>query len=618
MSYYVYGSSLSWNDYLQAKSFVDDVSSASRDAGRRVSMEISRQTREVIASNEALARENIRMMEASTDRIASGLADIDSTLNAGFDRLSYDLQDISSGISELNATFHWGFGELIAGIGHMNDTLSELIKIAKTPVQTVAFNHFEIARDAFRQGLLQEALEELQKAIQGDHTSPGYKLEWRFHQMMGTIRLGSVSHFEPSLIDLAKAEESFLLAARYAKTDYSEDAARAFLSAGWAAYCQGKMKEALAQTEQAIAMHTRFGEALFQAAKVRMALGEVDRALPILAKAVDLDRFYALKAAGDGDFQKHDDQLREFLEAMRKEKYRQVVPRVREALEKIKFWREHSPNAKGNSEVQRIENFLAEGASWPLLDMLTVVQTMDATVAAIQAKVKDQIIIISSERRVDAMRDDIYDAFGKLITSIDFCKIPAGQFMMGDKSSQRQTTISKDFYLGKYPVTQAQWQAVMGNNPSHFKGDPNLPVEQVSWNDCYEFCKKLNQQTGQELYRLPTEAEWEYACRAGSTGDYCFGDDVSKLREYGWYSENAGSNTHPVGQLKPNAWGLYDMHGNLWEWCDSLYEEGSEQRVLRGGSWYNSPYNLRCANRGWSYPSSRYDSVGFRCARDVR
>jgi len=167
------------------------------------------------------------------------------------------------------------------------------------------------------------------------------------------------------------------------------------------------------------------------------------------------------------------------------------------------------------------------------------------------------------ERRLDALRDDIYDAFDKLIISIDFCKIPAGQFMMGEKGSQRQVTIDKDFYLGKYPVTQAQWQAVRGNNPSHFKGAPNLPVESVSWNDCQEFCKKLNQQAGHELYRMPTEAEWEYACRAGSTGDYCFGDDFNKLDEYGWSRNNSG--THPVGQLKPNAWGLYDVHGNVLE-----------------------------------------------------
>lgn len=200
MSYYVWNSNLSYADYLQSKSFIDDISDATYEAGRNISMEVSHQTREIIASNEALAIDNIIAMETAT-------AEITNSISGGFDRLSYSLKDISSGISEINATFHWGFGQLIANIGHMKDALSELIKIAKTPVQTVAFNHFEIARDAYRQGLFQEALEELQKAIKGDHSSSGYKLEWRFHQMVGTIRLGFVE-CDLSLIDLAQAVSS--------------------------------------------------------------------------------------------------------------------------------------------------------------------------------------------------------------------------------------------------------------------------------------------------------------------------------------------------------------------------------------------------------------------------
>lgn len=346
MSYYVYGSDLSYFDYLQAKRFVDDITSTSRGSGRSISMEISQQTREVIASIDTLSRENIRIIEASTDRITD-------TLSEGFDRLSYDLQKISLGVSELNATFHWGFGQLIAEIGHVNDALSELIKIAKTPIQTVAFNHFEIARDAFRQGLFQEALEELNKAIHGDQTSPGYKLEWRFHQLVGIIRLG-FADCDPSLIDLKQAEESFLFSARYAKTDYPEEAGRALLSAGWATYCQGKMKEALAHTEQAIVLSPRFGEAFFQAAKVQMALDEIDIAFPLLAKAIDLDRFYALKAACDGDFQKYDDKLRAFLEALRQEKYKENLSKVQTNLPTLYYWSEYFPKIESKINLQHL------------------------------------------------------------------------------------------------------------------------------------------------------------------------------------------------------------------------------------------------------------------------
>ena len=632
MSNYVWGSHLSHADYLQAKSFVSDMKSATREAGRKVSMDISCQTRDIIASNESLHREHIEMLNASTDRTVGAL-------NDGFERLSYSMDagfdQISSGISELNATFHWGFGAILASIGHMNDTLSELVKIAKTPVQTVAFNHFEIARDAFRQGLYRESLEELDKAISGDHTSAGYKLEWRFHQMKGTLQLG-FADCDMSLYDLPKAEESFLAAARYGKTDYPHDAGRAFLSAGWAAYCQGKMKAALAHTEQAMTLHPEMGEVLFQASKVQMALGDVESALPMLAKAIDIDRFYALKAAGDGDFQLHDAQLRSFLEALRKEKYRQCVPKVKEALERIKGF-ELAPGTEN-----RLQVFLDEGANWPIMDMLEVVQNLDSfkhlpilvRVKALGSPVNTKETYTEEEtyyedvvikpggffkkavtekqkktRMVTKTRTVAASSAGKEITLFEFCPIHAGTFKM----ESNEVKMDQDFYLGKYPVTQQQWEAVMGNNPSNFKGG-SLPVETVSWDDAQIFIQKLNQLSGKKLYRLPTEAEWEYACRAGTTSEYYFGDDASQLGEYAWFGGNSGQTTHPVGQKKPNEWGLYDMAGNVWEWTDSWYDSSRSYRVLRGGSWdYYSEY-CRSAYRGNHYrlPVDRNGRIGFR------
>jgi formylglycine-generating enzyme required for sulfatase activity len=222
---------------------------------------------------------------------------------------------------------------------------------------------------------------------------------------------------------------------------------------------------------------------------------------------------------------------------------------------------------------------------------------------------------------------------------MEFILISAGEFFMGsvngddDENPVRKVQISQLFYLGNYPVTQAQWVEVMGDNPSRFKGDPNLPVEQVSWDDTQEFLKKLNAREHHRSYRLPTEAEWEYACRAGSTGAYCFGDDKAKLKEYAWYNENSGRATHPVGQLKPNAWGLYDMHGNVLEWVQDWYArdyyykqrpnpdtnpqgpEGGEMRVLRGGSFWATQRDARCACRFRVGPNLRDDRLGFRIAR---
>jgi tetratricopeptide (TPR) repeat protein len=579
---------LTYTEYLTAQSFVDDITRASHDSSRRLSLDISRQTRDVIASNEALAAENIRATEIAagqiSDAMSAGFGELSDVMNGGFTRLSYDMQEISAGIDELNATFHWGFSQMLASMGRMNDSLAELVKIAKTPAQTAAFEQYEIARDAFRQGLYQECLESLDTAINGNQASTGYKLEWRFHQMKGSVLLGFVG-CETAMIDLPKAEESFLLAARYAKTDFPDHAGKAFLSAGWAAYCQGKLQEALGHTEQAISITPNLGEALFQAAKVKMALGEVDSALPVLARAIDQDRFYALKAAGDGDFLRHDDKLRGYLDAMRKEKYRQAVPKVREALERAQQILKMSPAGKGNKAVEKLETFLARGENWPLLDMLAVVQGLDAVIAeAKRLPIAVMIEVPRTEEETYQEQESYQEEvtikpagwFSKAVTElqtktrsvtkkrtvtrtstvrIDLCAIPAGTFMMGaTNGTVHQVTISRDFYLGKYPVMQAQWEAVMGSNPSSFKSH-DQPVENVSWDDCQEFIKRLNA-TGKGTFRLPTEAEWEYACRAGSTGAYCFGDSEAQLGEYAWYNANSGSQTHPPGQKKANAWGL--------------------------------------------------------------
>jgi formylglycine-generating enzyme required for sulfatase activity len=219
---------------------------------------------------------------------------------------------------------------------------------------------------------------------------------------------------------------------------------------------------------------------------------------------------------------------------------------------------------------------------------------------------------------------------------LEMVKIPAGSFTMGsdeyDGEKPKHQVKLQEFYLGKYPVTQEQYQAVMGKNPSNFKDNPKNPVEQVSWNDAQEFCKKLNQLIAGKDFRLPTEAEWEYACRAGTQTRYYFGDDAAKLGDYGWYDENSGSKTHPVGQKKPNDWGLYDMSGNVWEWCEDPYHDSyankpeniknngntiwsssdASLRVLRGGSWSYNSRDCRSAVRFRGNAGGRHDNVGFR------
>ncbi len=214
---------------------------------------------------------------------------------------------------------------------------------------------------------------------------------------------------------------------------------------------------------------------------------------------------------------------------------------------------------------------------------------------------------------------------------LEMVLIPAGEFLMGspasdkdaaaDEKPQHRVRITKPFYIGKYLVTNRQWEVLMGGNPGG-GGRPTNPVMWQNWDDCQQFIDKLNAKSGEEggKFQLPTEAQWEYACRAGSTTRYFFGDDASRLGEYAWSTTNSAGEPHPVGEKKPNAWGLYDMHGYVWQWCQDWYDTGyyyyanspadnpagppgGSNRVFRGGAWCDLADRCRSANRGSHAPS---------------
>lgn len=260
------------------------------------------------------------------------------------------------------------------------------------------------------------------------------------------------------------------------------------------------------------------------------------------------------------------------------------------------------------------------------------------------------------KRVIKIKTEDIFkNRFG-----MKFKLIPAGTFMMGQKDIAEpvhKVRITKPFYFGIYPVTQREWKSVMGNNPSRFRGD-NFPVTRLSWNDCQDFIKNLNEieqksKADHPKYRLPTEAEWEYSCRAGSTSMFCFKEGKDELEEYAWFYNNSevtqevevekgiftkrwelttktGRMVHPVGQLRPNKFGLYDMHGNIYEWCEDWFGDylsgevvdvigirkiGS--KVMRGGSVLNFGGYCASAHRDARTPSYRSDYVGVRIVRPI-
>lgn len=256
-----------------------------------------------------------------------------------------------------------------------------------------------------------------------------------------------------------------------------------------------------------------------------------------------------------------------------------------------------------------------------------------------QAEAEQQAHEEAGRKQRDAEEELRRDTFTCSVTGMEFVEVAGGVFHMGDiwgegRDDERpvHSVTLQTFLLAKYPVTQAQWEQVMvGSDPSHFKG-ADRPVEQVNWNDTRAFIQRLNYM-GEGGFRLPTEAEWEYACRSGGKRHKWSGtDSESKLPAYGWFADNSNGSTQFIGQKEANELGLCEMSGNVWEWCEDIYNEDYEgapsdgssslrsgdSRVLRGGSWYNKPHWLRSSLRNWLTPDARLPYLGFRLARNKK
>jgi tetratricopeptide (TPR) repeat protein len=381
------------------------------------------------------------------------------------------------------------------------------------------------------------------------------------------------------------------------------------------------------QNEQFEQLEPKAKMALFEAEEWAKTISEVAGQNKILASWKNLlngswgllELMQYAKAGFDKDRQIIRDSYNKGLERLKSESGARKIAERRELVRKRNTWRVETQSVK-------LERYVDEQYKVEEKYEEEVVIKAGGWFSKPQTEMVSKTRLVTKTRRVrrevEESKKILVNGIDEIIDYFKFVRIPAGNFMMGT-SDKHKVTISKPFEMMAYPVTQALWQDVMGSNPSHFHG-LGLPVEQVNWQDVQDFIKKLNKREGVGYYRLPTEAEWEYTCRAGTTGD-----QYGELREIAWYSDNSKYKTHPVGQKNPNAWGLYDMIGNVWEWCSEssgLYasEVKADQkdairgsyRILRGGSFENDGLVCHSANRYFYDPYFRANYNGFRCVHD--
>ena len=665
-----------------------------------------------LARSQVLSDEPADIVRALVNRLpASTLRLLGSpeSLEAIFGSLSHPSNGLldPTGI-RLSAAFTWSRGEVLASMGGMLVPTDELMADARSQAQSEAVQLFQVAREAFLERYFTESLEALNGALNtGSSLNAAGRLVWRIHLLRALVLLGSVDNTDPQIINPPQAEQSFLMAARYARSDYPLDAARALLGAGWAAYVQEngeanyRMRAAMTYTDEAHDLDSDLAEAQFQSAKFRMALGETDPALHSLRWLPVKERVMLLKASADGDFKRYIGKLEGFLSALREEQLTKIQSEVSPVASRIRKWMGDCPELAETPAAQRLVD-MAEGA--PDRGLLDVHRYFGFGYREDHEQLKNSFFearrIVTQEWVEAAAESDSADKARELATSFDEsgalaeplqsgnqtreqqtherrCReepeyqflnglgeviityrgtpgsrkqfqlppgnaatiwaarwIPPGRFSMGsslfesDRESDEvlhRVTLTDGFFFSETPCTQAQWSLLMPHNPSKFRG-ANLPVEQVSWEDAREFARKLTEFHHQQglisagwSWDLPTEAQWEYACRVRKSGEF-----HGPIDSVAWYQLNSQKRTHPVGTRQPNDWGLQDMHGNVAKWCLDWYGQYPFEavnhpvgppfgtfRVYRGGGWSDAARCCRSAYRGRSVPDFRSSNIGF-------
>ncbi|MFO7660344.1 MAG: SUMF1/EgtB/PvdO family nonheme iron enzyme [Candidatus Cloacimonadaceae bacterium] len=689
MSYYKYSPDFSYQDFLNQKKYIIT-------DGEKVThavIEVSKQILDLIADEESLKLNGVTILDSHPGMPS----DTDSPQVI----LAFSVEELTNKINELPAKFRWGLGDCIARLMDMNESFSSLIKQTDTPEQTLAYSHFEKAREAFNVRDCKKAMNEAEKAIYGNRTSSGFQSEWRFYLLLGILHLGFYG-CSTEILDLEKAEEEFLHAAMFSQSEFRTDSAIAFMAAGWAAYCQGKIDEAIKHNKEALERNSKLFEAHYLMSKYQLASGKSAEGFEHLTKAIQADAFYALKAAGDDDFKEQQIEYKNFLISLKHTQYEKFQNRINEELKQVKSQvippelQAIMDKFNADTPLMQLSKTIAE---WNVFKVTPVFVSKlienlkiehEAVVQVIEpyhekviirkkslfrkeeSKIVTKTKVIERKKKIRYTIKIFRDAFmfftGKILVDFDMVEVPGNKFEMGDtagfgRSDERpiQKVELNSFLVCRTPVTQKLWNLVMDDNPSNFQGF-ELPVEHISWYDAIEFCNRLslmadfmpcyiidqdktdptnhNKNDGKKWlvqcnpeadgYRLLTEAEWEFAARGGSNSNYYNYAGSEQVGNVAWIKDNSGFKTHPVGQKKPNEIGLYDMSGNIWEWCWDWYDnysetelvnpcgaENGQYKIIRGGSWADNKNYQRVASRGKENPSGKYSSIGLRIARNI-
>jgi formylglycine-generating enzyme required for sulfatase activity len=590
----------------------------------------------------------------------------------------------------ISPAFTWSRGDVLASMGGMVAPLEELMTEARSQAQAEAVRQFQIAREAFSDRRHRQSLEALGRAIDiGPSLQVAGRLAWRVYLLRALVLLGSEDNADPAVVDPAEAEQSFLLAARFARKEYRLDAARALLGAGWAAYVkettttiERRLANALLYTVEALDLDGDLTEAQFQSAKFRMALGDVDQALRGLRWLPVSGRILLLKAAADGDFRLHSGRFEAFMGGLQEEQRTRIRDEVTPEAERIVRWMQDCPDLAALPAARRLVDLSQNGPGRGVLEVQgylgsglredretlresffearrLVTREWDeeiqdpppGTEAPADPSPGSRIVHHVDQEpefryfnglgeilftyRGDPGSRKVYDLPpGPGTVALPVRWIPPGQFLRGSPVTEpgrepdealHSVILPHGFFLTETPCTQAQWSRIMAANPSRFHG-PDLPVEQVNWEEAREYARRLTEFHRREgriaagwRWDLPTEAQWEYACRVRKPGVY-----HGPIEAVAWYQANSGKRTHPVGGRPPNGWGLRDMHGNVAKWCLDWYGPYPSDmvrqpagplfgtfRVYRGGGWSDEARCCRSAFRGRSVPDFRSSNIGF-------